>query len=549
MSGQRLGISASLLLTLLIFVPLGCVSVSQQIESSTPTLVVVLVVDQMRTDYVEAYGHHWTAGLRRLFDDGAWFREAVYPYRSTVTCAGHATISTGRFPSAHGMVQNGWWDRAAAEPTSCTTDDTALPIGYGGLAREQHSPRTLRQPTIGDRLREQSGGTSTVVSLSLKPRSAITLAGQHGQSVVWLDQAHTWATSTAFADAPVPAVERYVDQYPIESSVNHVWTRLLPRDMYQNDDDGHGETPPPGWTRTFPHPMDLGSGPDDRFFERWRASPLSDAYLTDMAIAMIDAFEMGASEATDYLAIGLSATDLVGHQFGPDSHEVQDVLAHLDVTIGRLLDALDARLGPDGYVVALSSDHGVAPIPERMLAEGADAGRFRWPELQVALEIHLNRRLGRERSISAIINGDLYFEPGVYAALRDEPAVLESALDIIRTTPGVARVYRSDELDSRASAGDTLAHAAKLSYFEERSGDVIIVLKPYWIPGGVAATHGSPHDYDTRVPVVLFGAGVSPGTYSTPATPADIAPSLARLAGFSMPGTDGRVLAEALRSE
>lgn len=539
----RLAIAAALLL---ILAPLGRVSARHQIGPSAPKLLVVLVVDQMGADYVEAYGDHWTAGLRRLFDDGAWFREAAYPYRSTVTCAGHATITTGRFPSAHGMVQNGWWDRVAARLTTCTTDDAATPISYGGPARERHSPHLLRQPTIGDLLREQSRETSTVVSLSIKPRSAITLAGQHGQSVVWLDQADTWATSTAFTDTPVPAVERYVDRHPIESDIDRVWTRILPINLYQYDDDGHDETPPPGWTRTFPHPMDAGSGPDDPFFGRWRASPLSDAYLTDMAIAMVDAFEMGSGQSTDYLAIGLSATDFVGHRFGPNSHEFQDVLAHLDVTIGRLLDALDSRLGPDTYVVALSADHGVSPIPEGVLAQGADAGRFRWPDLRAALETYLTDHLGRERSIAAMVNGEIYFEPGVYATLRHQPAVLESALDLIRTTPGVAHVYRSDALDSRATAGDTLAHAANLSYFEERSGDLIIILKPYWIPEGLAATHGSPYDYDTRVPVVLFGAGVVPGTHTTPATPADIAPTLARLAGLSMPGTDGRILEEAL---
>ena len=453
----RLAIAASLLL---ILAPLGHVLARQQIGPSAPKLLVVLVVDQLGADHVEAYGDQWTAGLRRLFDGGAWFREAAYPYRSTVTCPGHATITTGRFPSAHGMVQNGWWDRVAARPTTCTTDDAAAPISYGGPARERHSPRMLQQPTIGDLLREQSGGTATVVSLSIKPRSAITLAGQHGQSVVWLDQADTWATSTAFTDIPVPAVGRYVHQHPIESDVDRVWTRVLPMNLYQHDDDGHGETPPPGWTRTFPHPMDAGSGPDDPFFERWRASPLSDAYLTDMAIAMVDAFEMGAGEATDYLAIGLSVTDFVGHRFGPDSHEFQDVLAHLDVTIGRLLDALDSRLGPDSYIVALSADHGVSPIPERVLTQGADAGRFRGPELRAALETYLTDHLGRKPSIAAMVNGEIYFEPGVYSTLRDQPAVLESALDLIRTTPGVAHVYRSDALDSRASAGDTLAHAA-----------------------------------------------------------------------------------------
>lgn len=546
MTEQRLmRIGVVLLLTLGLF---PRVSAGQPIDSPAPKLLVVLVVDQMRADYVEEYGHQWTAGLRRLLDDGASFSKAAYPYRSTVTCAGHATIATGRFPSAHGLIENSWWDRATAQRTSCTTDDAYTPISYGGLAREHHSPHTLRQPTIADQLREQTGGASIVVSLSLKARSAITLAGQHGQSVVWLDGANTWATSTAFTDTPVPAVGRYVDQHPIASDIDRPWIRVLPAHLYEHDDDGPFENPPPGWTRTFPHPMNAGSGPDDSFFDRWRASPLSDAYLTDMAIAMVDAFEMGSGEVTDYLALGLSATDHVGHRFGPHSHEVQDVLAQLDVTIGRLLEALDARLGLDRYVVALSADHGVGPIPERSLAQGTDAGRFQGRELLSALETHLGDHLGRRDSVSALVNGNLYFAPRVYSTLQNQPMVLESTLDLIRTTPGVAQVYRSDELASLGSTGDSIAHASTLSYFEERSGDLIIVLKPYWIPDGSTATHGSPYEYDTRVPVVLFGTGINSGTYSTPATPADIAPTLSALVGFSMPETDGRILEEALKS-
>ena len=533
--------------TLLLLVSLGFVSAGQETVPAPPRLLVLLVVDQMRADYVESYGDQWTAGLRRLFDDGAWFKNAAYPYRSTVTCAGHATISTGRFPSAHGMIQNTWWERATARRTTCTTDDSATPLSYGAPAGERHSPRTLLQPTVGDLLRHHSGGESTVVSLSLKPRSAITLAGQQGDSVVWLDEAHTWATSTAFADAPVSAVSEYVEHHPIEADIDRVWTRALPIDRYRHGDDGRGERPPPGWTTSFPHRLNVGSGADDSFFSKWRSSPLSDAYLTDMAIAMVDAFEMGSDPTTDYLAIGLSALDLVGHQFGPNSHEVQDVLAHLDITLGRLLAALDTRLGHDGYVVALSSDHGVAPIPEGLLDAGVEVpGRFQNTELLTALETLLRDRLGREHSVSALVSGDLYFAPGVYSALQSQPAVLEEAIRLIRMTPGVAHVYRSDELEVRATAGDPMARAATLSYLEGRSGDVIIILKPGWIPTGLAATHGSPYDYDTKVPVVLFGAGIRQGVHMMPTTPADVAPTLATLAGLSMPEADGRILTEAL---
>ena len=546
---RRRWVAACIVPVFLLLAPIDFLMARQPADQTQPTLVVVLVVDQMRADYVETYGHQWTAGLKRLFEDGARFKNAAYPYRATVTCAGHATISTGRFPSSHGMIQNTWWDRSSAQRRTCTTDDSATPISYGGAARERHSPFTLRQPTIGDVLRQQSGGKATVVSMSLKPRSAITLAGQQGASVVWFDDTYTWATSTAFTDAPVAAVSEYVDDHPVEADASRIWTRMLPIDSYLHEDAGTGERPTRGWQSTFPHPMDVGSGADDSFLARWRTSPLSDAYLADMAIAMVDAFEMGRGEVVDYLGVSFSGLDLVGHRFGPSSHEVQDVMAQLDVSLGRVLDALDARLGRDGYIVALSADHGVSPIPEHAVTQNLDAGRSRSADVVDALETHLSGRLGRERSISALVDGDLYFEPGVYRDLKRQSNLLESTIDVIRATPGVAEVYRSDEIAARSAVGDLTARAVGLSYFAERSGDLIIVRKPYWIVTSDATTHGSPYEYDTRVPVVLFGAGVNAGVHMTAVTPADIAPTLATLAGFSMPETDGRVLEEALASQ
>ena len=522
-----------------------------------PRLLVVLVVDQMRADYVDTYGHQWSAGLRRLLDEGAWFRLAAYPYRSTVTCAGHATIATGSFPAKHGMVQNMWWDRASEQSITCTTDASAVPIAYGGQARERHSPSQLALPTVADVLRLTSEDRPRVVSLSLKPRSAVTLAGQAADAIAWFDEANTWATSTAYTDSPVAAIRHFVDAHAVETYVDAVWTRLLPLNEYLYDDDGLGEQPPEGWGTRFPHPLGgpehsegaaktPGSSPERGFYSRWRASPLSDAYLAQMALAMIDAFELGATDRTDYLAIGFSALDYVGHRFGPRSHEVQDVLARLDVTLGVLFDTLDVRVGRDAYVVALSADHGVSPIPAFATAQGLDAGSMELQQLVPKLETLLTERRGRGPHVAALQGGDLYFAPGVYNALRNRPADLEAVLDVIKRTPGVWRAYPEEQLRHGDGQDDPIALAAKLSFFPGRSGDIILVPKPYWINSGLAASHGSPHAYDTRVPVLLLGSGIKPGQHLTSATPADIAPTLAFLTGITLPQPDGRVLTEAL---
>lgn len=538
-------------------------------QPARPALLVVLVVDQMRADYVETYGDRWSAGLRRILDDGAWFDRAAYPYRATVTCAGHATIATGAFPARHGMVGNSWWDRNAGAEVTCTTDAAAAPIAYSGQAVERHSPEPLAAPTIADALRADSGRTR-VVSLSLKPRSAITLAGRAGDAVAWFDRGDTWATSTAYADAPVEAVRRFVEANPVEDDFHAVWERARPAEEYLHDDAGPGERPPAGWTDSFPHPFggpDAGSGPqsgdgargdgpgslDSAFYHRWRASPHSDAYLARMALALVEAFALGAGDRTDYLAIGFSALDYVGHRFGPRSHEVQDVLLRLDLTLGKLLDALDARVGRGRYVVALSADHGVSPIPERAAAEGIEAGRTVSDELRDDLEALLTERFGEGPHVAAIRNGELYFAPGVYDALRARPDDAAAVRALLKRAPGVWRVYSRDTVRQAAAAADPVTRAAALSFFEGRSGDLTLIYKPYWIESGfalrLAASHGSPHRYDTQVPVVLYGAGIAPGRHGAPVTPADVAPTLAALAGVELPHADGRVLHEALRRD
>ena len=532
----------------------ACVLLSAAVAAAEtpPKLLVVLVVDQMRADYVDTYGHQWRAGLRRLLDGGARFERAAFAYHATVTCAGHASVATGSQPARHGMVRNSWWDHAAGAMVTCTTDASETPIAYGGQASERHSPRPIAAPTLADRLRAGPRG-ARVVSLSLKPRSAITLAGQAGEAVTWFDAGNTWATSTAYARAPVPAVRRFIAANPVEDAFTQVWERARPPADYLHADDGLGERPPDGWTSRFPHPLGdpdatdpaaggPGSLPRD-FYARWQASPYSDDYLARLALALVDAFELGAADRTDYLAIGFSALDYAGHRFGPRSHEVQDVLVRLDATIGGLLEALDARVGRDGYVVALSADHGVSPIPERAAAEGLDAGRIRGRELRSELETWLAARYGPGPHVAALAGGDLYLAPGLYDTLRANAADLAALTALIRRAPGVWRVHTRDELPSAAADPDPVTRAAALSAFEGRSGDLVLIFKPYWIGAlpMLAASHGSPHRYDTRVPVLLYGGRIAPGRHAVPASPLDVAPTLAALAGVTLPQVDGRV--------
>jgi predicted AlkP superfamily pyrophosphatase or phosphodiesterase len=377
---------------------------------------------------------------------------------------------------------------------------------------------------------------SHVVSLALKDRSAIMLAGHGGEAVTWLsNNVDGWITSPVYTEEPVPAVKAFVDANPISADLGKVWTKMLPEEAYAGSDDAAGEAPPTGWTRVFPHELAGSNGvADNSFLSQWQRSPFADAYVGRFAAALVKALKLGTHETTDILAVSFSTPDMVGHAFGPRSHEVADIFAHLDRTIGTLFDELDAQVGKGQWVAGLSADHGVTPIPEQLVAEGKDAGRISGGAIIDAVNLALTPTLGTGRHVTALSTNDLYFEPGVYDKIRRRPAAISAAIAAIAARPGVQRVFRSEDLRDVASAKDPLQRAAALSYYPGRSGDLVIANKPGWMISAAGTTHGSANPDDQRVPLLFLGAGVKPGKYTRPATPADLAPTLAAIVGVSL---------------
>jgi predicted AlkP superfamily pyrophosphatase or phosphodiesterase len=521
-----------------------------------PTLVVVIVVDQMRGDYVQRYGFQWTGGLRRLVDGGAWFSRAAYPYLTTVTCVGHATISTGAVPRTHGIVGNAWFDRDLGRSVGCSVDPSLTTISYASPVAGGEGPSRIRAATLSDELRVQLPVPARVVTMSLKERSAIALAGHRADAVTWFNgTAGGFVTSSAYTSAPVPFVAAFTKANPMTADLGKVWTRMLPAGRYLFADAGTGEKPPSYWSAEFPHALKAKRDtPDAQFFEAWEASPFSDDYLGRLAIASVDALRLGQGKGTDFLGISFSALDLVGHDFGPTSHEVQDTLARLDRTIGGLLGHLDRTVGAGNYVVAVTADHGVAPIPEQAAALGIDAGRLDGALVRQAAETALASALGPGEYVVRSQYSDLILEPDVVEKLRRDPRALDEVLRALRAVPGVAAAFFAEQLDSHAAAGDRHARAALLSYYPGRSGDFFVMPKPYWFfvaadgtaQPGSATSHGTMYGYDQRVPIILFGKGIKRGEYVRAVTPADIAPTLAYLCGVTLAHADGEVLGEAL---
>jgi hypothetical protein len=511
--------------------------------------VVLLVVDQMRADYVQKYRADWTAGLKRLVTDGAWFSNAAYPYLGTWTCAGHATVSTGAFPRLHGIFQNQWWDRGTRRLVACTDDTKVTTLRYPGGRGVGASGVRLLLPTLADELRRQRPG-ARVATVALKARSAIMLAGRGGDAVTWMsDDFEDWETSTAYAGALVPAIASILDANPVDAEFGKSWVRRLPEDRYAVPDDGESEAPPPGWTSRFPHVLSGGGGqrPDGAFRTQWARSPFADAYVARFAAAMVESLQLGADERTDFLGVSFSSPDLVGHAFGPGSQEVQDMYAHLDVTIGALLDRLDARVGRDRYVVALTADHGVALVPETAAANRNEAGRVSTSRIADALERTAQAAVaGSGPFIARVNSSDVYFTDGTYEKLTKAPAALDAIVAALAAQPGVARVFKREQLLAGGAAADPALRAAALSYVPRLGGDLVFTVKPGWVYIASGTTHGTSNPDDQRVPVLVMGRGVRPGEYGQAVTPADVAPTLAALAGIAMPRAEGRALDAAL---
>ncbi|MGH9200541.1 MAG: alkaline phosphatase family protein, partial [Vicinamibacterales bacterium] len=545
-------LASSVILALPVGTPQAQASIttSAQARAAGLKLIVFISVDQMRGDYIDKFRHQWTKGLKRMVSEGAWFREADYPYFNTVTCAGHASMSTGTLPAVHGMILNTWWDRAAQKVISCTDDESKKLITYGGPARGVgHSAERLLTTTIADELRLQLRTPPRAVSISLKARSAINLGGHRPDAVIWLDEETAeWVTSTAFAKGPAPFFAEYINAHPVRGEISRTWDRLLPRDQYLYEESAIGRQRTALATTGFPHLVrGKGNELDGSFSDAWESSPYSDAYLAALASHAVDALRLGRNNTIDFLGISFSALDKVGHDFGPQSHEVQDVLIRLDREVGTLLEKLDRDVGIGNYTVALTADHGVGPVPEQMAAQGFDAGRISATAVGWAVDDVLTKLLGPGTRRTRVLNTDIYFTEGVYQQLVQNPSAMEAVLETIRRTPGVWRVYRKEALLGAGNDPNPLVRAAALGYFEGRSGDLIMLQRSYWITSTSTATHGTGHRYDTRVPVLLFGRGIAKGEYLQPAAPIDLAPTLALLAGITLPDARGRVLAEALK--
>jgi predicted AlkP superfamily pyrophosphatase or phosphodiesterase len=500
----------------------------------TPRLVVLIVVDQMRYDYLVRFGPLFSGGLRRLLDESVSFTDARHDHAITTTAPGHATLATGLYPSHHGIVDNYWTERGDGDRTYAVGDSR-----YG------RSPRHLLAPTLGDWFKRASG-RSKVFAASGKDRAAILLGGRRADGVFWFDEEKGGFTTSRYYPARPRWLADFNGRHPADELFGAAWEPLPEtaevladpqrRAAFGIEDLDRGLFP-----RPFPHPLGgLAFAPGEDFYGALFDSPLQDALLARLAVTLIDAEGLGADAYPDLLALSFSAVDEVGHAYGPDSPEILDTLLRLDRSLGEVLDAVDRRIGRRQVVVALSADHGVLPLPEVRRFHGLpgrriDAGTVRC--FQQAGE-RLSRRLGEGRWLTADGSID---EKTLAASGRGRAEVEQAARREIESCPGVERVWTRTELASGAAAADPVGRLYAHSFHPQRSGDLLVQFEEYFLPRlGDGTTHGSPYDYDTHVPWLLRLPTGGPAAISQRVSTVDVAPTLATLAGVAPPpGLDG----------
>jgi arylsulfatase A-like enzyme len=516
--------------------------------------VVQITVDQLRADLLPRYrarfGHD---GFARFLEHGAYFPVARYAHAATETAVGHATLFTGALPSSHGIVGNEWFDPIRARPRYSVEDAREKTLTPGGARDGGASPRNLRVTTIGDELVLASGGRSLVYAISSKDRAAVLPAGHAGKAV-WLDdESGSIVTSSYYGDAIPAWASAAAAPYARESLARLRWDLRDAPGQYlaRVPDAREAELPPSGMHDTFPH--DLGEVPAADRIKAFRRTPFADDLSVALAAGLLAEEPLGRDEMPDLLSVSFSATDAIAHAFGPESLEYEDQLIRLDAAIGRLFSAVRARIPDEQVLYVLCSDHGGPETPAHLRALGLPAGKHDSAAIVSDLNAALEQTYGAGAAfVQAFTNPALWLdETAISQRGLHVSDVAERVRNLVRTLPGVMRAYTRDQLATGEVAGDPIDQRVLASFDAERTGHVYLVPDTGWLlateSGSLASMHGTPHRYDTDVPLAFYGAGIRAGVHARIADPRDIASTLAVLLGVKAPsGASGVPLPEVL---
>ncbi|MEJ1223045.1 alkaline phosphatase PafA [Sediminicola sp. 1XM1-17] len=523
-------------------------SVSLQVK---PKLVVGLVVDQMRYDYLTRFWDHFgDGGFKRLANEGFNCKNNHFNYAPTYTGPGHASVYTGTTPSVHGVIGNDWYDKESGTSVYCAGDMTYASVGTTSDAGKM-SPHRMNTTTITDELRLHTQMRGKVIAISLKDRGAVLPGGHTANGAYWLQGGDegNWISSTYYMDK-LPKWVTDFNASNIVEAYKKPWNTLKDISSYMEsgaDDNVYEGTFKGESASTFPHDLPTLWDANGKF-TLLKSTPFGNSITTDFALSALDGEDLGKDDITDFLAVSFSSTDYVGHMYGVDSKEVQDTYMRLDMDLERLLKALDKKVGKGEYTVFLTSDHGANEVPAYLKDQKIPAGYVQVGVMQGKLNEFVEYTFGTNDLIKNISNNQIFLDHGVIKGLDlNLEKVQQTIAHELLGYEGVERTYTAYQMwQNEYRQG--IPYILQNGYNQKRSGDVLLVLKPATVQYSITgSTHGSTYPYDTHVPLLFYGKGIKKGSTSAKTEIPDIAPTIASLLGISYPnGATGQPIVEVL---
>ncbi len=523
-------------------------------DLNRPKLIVGIVVDQMRYDFLYRYwSKYGNGGFRKLVREGYNFTNTQYSYVPTYTAPGHASIYTGSTPSLNGIIGNSWYNRNNGKTMYCVEDKSVSTVGSTSSAGLM-SPKNLLTTTITDELRLATNKGSKVIGIALKDRGAVLPAGHLANAAYWFDSpSGNWITSTYYMNELPQWVQEFNNKKYPDQYLSQVWNTLLPIAEYTESsaDDVpweemlDGETSP-----VFPHNIPAIRQKD---YELLRSLPAGNTLTKDFALAALKSENLGKGNFTDFLAVSFSSTDYVGHSFGPNAVETQDIYLRLDKEIEQLITEVEKTVGKENVLFFLTADHGGAHVPSFLQSNKVPAGVARSNALRDTVENYLNETYGAGKWVEKYTNQQLYLNRKLIDSKKlNRAEVQQKVANYIMGMEGVARVVAAENLLTTSWTEGLMARVES-GYNIQRSGDVIVVLQPAWFAGWQdnqtrGTSHGSYSNYDTHVPLIWYGWNIKPGESAAEVKVTDIAPTIATWLYIQEPnGSIGKPLQELMK--
>jgi predicted AlkP superfamily pyrophosphatase or phosphodiesterase len=523
-------------------------------------VVVVVSVDQLTYEYLDRFRHNFSERgfFGRCMKEGAWFSECHHRHSFTLTGPGHSVMMTGTYPYATGIIDNNWYDRGTKKSVYCVADPSYPIIGTSAGKAELKgvSPKNLLVSTVGDSLKRATGGKAKVYGITLKDRAAVLMAGHSADMAIWFDpSAGMWVSSRYYRNELPKWLKEVNASRSVDAYVGTSWNLLHGDDKYKlyYPDDSPFEGNPEKLGRAFPHKM--SDKANAQYYKQLPITPFGNELTIEVAKQLIENEKIGQDEIPDILCVGCSANDYVGHNYGPHSLEVEDMVYRTDILLGEFADYLDKKVGSGKWMMALTADHAVAPIPEYSATQGLGGKRNALDpaKLRKTVESALVKKFGalkdKETYVEKFEAHQVYLRrAGKGADKKTFSEMQRITRDVVAADPAVEVVFTRDELLASPPKEYSLINQFRRTCNPERSGDVLYAQKPYLIVGSLTATHGSPWRYDTNVPLLFLGASIEPGQHDRQVSPAMIAPTVAKLLKIAPPtGNQETALDEVLK--